>query len=178
MPYPYGVGPMLNPEPCLRATLLACMLQLQRTIDRYHSLKRKAHNFFAPSFFGKGSMKSMNAESQKAIDVASAAAAAMPTMPPTRERVLKIKDNRIDEGMLAIILDRRLTAAQVGLGLRLCVCRRPQVWTCLSLLGDGLLFYGANVWGALGDMRERVTQIDGIPYIPLPPSLPAGRPKA
>ena len=34
--------------------------------------------------------------------------------PPARQRVLKIKDHRIDETSLAVIMDRRVRATQVG----------------------------------------------------------------
>ena len=118
----HALPPMLvDPEPCRRATLPPChppppplsLLQSERTIDRYHSFKRKVRNCFVPS--SMLAKCGANAVSQKAMDVASAAAAAMqPMHQQPRERVLKIKDNRIDEGMLAIILDRRLAAAEVG----------------------------------------------------------------
>ena len=96
-PLAYSLG---SPNPTIHPTLPSVLLprsQKQNVLERYHSMKRKVNNLFA-RFFSSSKLMSRRRVG--------------PAIHQQKTKMLKIKDNKIEETSLAIILERRARRAQ------------------------------------------------------------------
>ena len=90
--------------------------QTAKVLDRYQSMRRKFEDVFTFGFLfkkkvpGKGARRHGGGRDGDDDEAESHHA----SRPPARQRVLKINDHRIDETSLAVIMDRRVRATQVG----------------------------------------------------------------
>ena len=97
----YYHAPPLPPSP-----------QVTRKLDRYQSMRRKLRTFFLPAFL-RGESGWISQSSRRTKKKAFPAPV-VEVQPEPKQCVLKVKDHRIDETSLMIILERRNAVTDVS----------------------------------------------------------------